>query len=260
MTDLIESNGGGVTTLTLNRPDRLNALSRSMISSLIDTLHRLSKDSDTGAIVVTGAGRGFCAGGDVRGMAESGDRGFEERVEDLRYAHQVPMLLRTIPKIVIAMINGPAAGAGLALAMACDMRFAARTSRLGTAFAGIGLAGDWGGTWTMTRLIGTAKARELYYSAEMITSEAAERLGLVNRVIDDENLLAETNAYAERIAAGPRIAYASIKRTLFAAETESLQTVLDMEATLQARAALTDDHREAREAFVQKRKPVFRGR
>jgi 2-(1,2-epoxy-1,2-dihydrophenyl)acetyl-CoA isomerase len=260
MSEILESNDNAITTLTLNRPERLNALTRPMIATLLETLHRLAKDPKTGAIIVTGSGRGFCAGFDVRGMGEQADRGYEERVEDLRYAHQVPMLLRTIPKIVIAVVNGPAIGAGLALAMACDMRFAARSARLGTGFAGMGLASDWGASWSLTQLVGTAKARELLYSGDVIDAEHGLAIGLVNRAIEDDKLAAESHAYAQRIAAGPTIAYGSMKRCLLAAETEPMQTVLDLEAALQARAGLTEDHREAREAFVQKRKPVFRGR
>lgn len=246
--------------LTLNRADSLNALSIDMIKALIDTLHRLGTDSNTGAIVITGAGRAFCAGGDVKGMATRADRSFEERVENLRYAHQVPQLIRTSPKIVIAMMNGVAAGAGLALALACDLRIMARSARLGTAFARVGLTSDWGASWMLTRLAGTAKARELFYLPEMIDSAAALSFGIVNRVEDDADLKGETLALAREIADGPQIALANLKRSLYAAETEPLQTVLDLEAILQARTALSEDHREAREAFLQKRKPVFKGR
>ena len=260
MPDLIETTADRITTLTLNRPDSLNALSVDMVKELVETLHRLSTDTRTGAIVITGAGRAFCAGGDVKGMASSAERSFEERVEGLRYAHQVPQLLRTSPKIVIAMMNGVAAGAGLGLALACDLRIMARSARLGTAFAGVGLASDWGATWTLTRLVGTAKARELFFLPEMIDSGAAHALGIVNRVVDDAELERETLALARRIADGPQIALTNLKRSLHAAETEPLQTVLDLEAILQARTALSEDHREAREAFLAKRKPVFKGR
>jgi 2-(1,2-epoxy-1,2-dihydrophenyl)acetyl-CoA isomerase len=260
MADLIETTADRITTLTLSRADSLNALSLDMIQALIDALHRLSTDPNTGAIVITGAGRAFCAGGDVKSMATRAQRGFEERVENLRHAHQVPQLLRTHPKIVIAMINGVATGAGLALALACDLRIMARSARLGTAFARVGLTSDWGAAWTLTRLVGTAKAREMFYLPEMTDSGTALSLGIVNRIVDDADLQTETMALARQIADGPQIALTNLKRSLNAAETEPLQTVLDLEAILQARTALSDDHREAREAFMEKRKPVFKGR
>ena len=260
MTDLIESLDDGVAWLTLNRPDRLNAFSAAMTQGLIEALRRLGADQAVGAIVLTGAGRGFCAGGDVKAMAERGDRNFEERVEAIRTGHQVPLLLRTIPKVVIAMINGPAVGAGLSLALACDLRIAGRSAKLATGFAGVGYSGDYGGSWTMTRLVGTAKARELYILGDTLDAAAAHAIGLINRVVDDAALRDDTAALARRIAAGPRVAYGYMKRNLFAAETEPFATVLDMEAVHQTRTGLTEDHREARTAFVEKRKPVFKGR
>lgn len=260
MSDLLESIEDGVAWLTLNRPDRLNAISPEMTEKLIEALNRLSADQAVGAIVLTGAGRGFCAGGDVKGMAERGDRGFEERVESFRTAHRVPFLLRTISKVVIAMINGPAAGAGFSIALACDLRIAARSAKMNTAFVNVGFAGDYGGSWTLTRLIGTAKARELYFMGEAVDAETAHRLGIVNWVADDDALHAETTRIARRIADGPRVAYGYMKKNFFAAETESFATVLDLEAIHQTRCGLTDDHREARAAFVEKRKPIFKGR
>src|SRR5215471_13763330 len=207
MPDLLEVVEDGIAWLTLNRPDRLNALSPVMVSSLGEVIERLGADRSVGAIIVTGAGRGFCAGGDVKTMASLASQDFEERVEGLRRMHRLPMLLRTIPKIVIAMVNGPAVGAGLGLAMACDLRIAGHSARFGTGFAGVGYSGDFGGSWTLTRLIGTAKARELYFLGDIIDSTAALSLGLVNRLVDEEALRDETAALARRIAQGPRIAY-----------------------------------------------------
>jgi 2-(1,2-epoxy-1,2-dihydrophenyl)acetyl-CoA isomerase len=256
----VETTEGGIAWLTLNRPDRLNAFSPAMLEALGEALQRLSSDAEVGAIVLTGAGRGFCAGGDVKTMESRANQGFEERVEGLRRMHQLPMLLRTIPKIVIAMVNGPAIGAGLGLALACDLRLAGGSARFGTGFAGVGYSGDFGGSWTLTRLVGTAKARELYLLGEIIDSLAAASLGLVNRVVEDDVLYRETMTLARRIADGPRVAYGYMKRNLFAAETEPLAAVLEMEAVHQARTAMTEDHLEASRAFVEKRRPVFRGR
>ncbi len=259
MSDLLETTEGGIAWLKLNRPDRLNAFSPAMLEALGEALQRLASVAEVGAIVVTGTGRGFCAGGDVKTMESRAAQGFEERVEGLRRMHHLPMLLHTIPKVVIAMVNGPA-GAGLGLALACDLRIAGRSARFGTGFAGVGYSGDFGGSWTLTRLVGTAKARELYFLGEVIDSAAAASFGLVNRVVEDDVLHRETTALARRIADGPRVAYGYMKRNLFAAETEPFAAVLEMEAVHQARTAMTEDHREASKAFVEKRRPVFKGR
>jgi 2-(1,2-epoxy-1,2-dihydrophenyl)acetyl-CoA isomerase len=260
MTDLLETTENGITTLTLNRPERLNALSPAMTAGLKEALERLATDHRVGAIVIAGAGRGWCAGGDVKTMESRGaDQTFEDRVEGLRRAHQLPLMLRTVPKVVIAMINGPVAGAGLGLALACDLRIAGKAARFGTAFARIGYSGDYGGSWGLTRLVGTAKARELYLLADIIDADKAGELGIVNRVVADDQLRDETMALARRIADGPRVALGYMKKNLFAAETESFQTVLDLEAEHQARCAFTEDHKEAVAAFVEKRRPVFKG-
>jgi 2-(1,2-epoxy-1,2-dihydrophenyl)acetyl-CoA isomerase len=261
MSDLLETSENGITTLTLNRPERLNALSAEMTSGLKEALERLSTDRDCGAIVIAGVGRGWCAGGDVKTMESRGaDQTFEDRAEGLRRAHQLPLLLRTMPKVVIAMVNGPVAGAGLGLALACDLRVAGKSARFGTAFARLGYSGDYGGAWSLTRLVGTAKARELYFTADIIDGDTAAELGIVNRVVADDELHAETMALARRIADGPRIALGYMKRNLLAAETEPFQSVLDLEAEHQARCGFTEDHKEAVAAFVEKRRPVFKGR
>ena len=261
MSVLLVDKRDGYRVLTLNRPERLNALSGEMTSGLKEALERLATDRDCGVIVIAGAGRGWCAGGDVKTMESRGrDQTFEDRVEGLRRSHQLPLLIRTIPKVVIASINGPAAGAGFSLALACDLRIAGKSARFGTAFARIGYSGDYGGSWSLTRLVGTAKARELYFTADIIDAEQAGALGIVNRVVADDELQAEATALARRIADGPRIALGYMKRNLLAAETEPFQTVLELEAAHQARCAFTEDHKEAVAAFVEKRRPVFHGR
>src|ERR1700732_1192814 len=178
MSDLLETTENGITTLTLNRPERLNALSPSMTAGLKEALERLSTDRDCGAIVITGAGRGWCAGGDVKTMESRGnEQTFEDRVEGLRRAHQLPLLMRSIPKGIIGMINGPVAGAGLGLALACDLRIAGKAARFGTAFARIGYSGDYGGSWGLTRLVGTATARGLYFTPDIIDAEGGGGVG-----------------------------------------------------------------------------------
>ncbi len=261
MPDLLEEVESGVAWLTLNRPERLNALSPAMTEALSEALQRFATDHEVGAIVIAGAGRGWCSGGDVKTMEARGrDQTMEDRIEGLRRSHQLPLLMRTVPKVVIAAINGPVAGAGLGLALACDLRIAGRSARFGTAFARIGYSGDYGGTWSLTRLVGTAKARELYFLADVIDADTAFSYGMVNRVVADEALRDEAMALARRIADGPRVALGYIKKNLLAAETEPFQTVLDLEAAHQARCAFTEDHKEAVAAFVEKRKPVFKGR
>jgi len=260
MADILESIEEGVGVLTLNRPDRLNALSQQILGGLREGLARMAEDEAVGAIVITGAGRGFCAGGDVKDMANRTAQSFEERVARLSRMHELPQVMRRHPKVIIGMVNGPAFGAGLGLAMACDLRIAARSARFGTAFAKIGYSGDFGGTWLLTQLVGPAKAREMYLMAEPIDADRAEAIGLVNRVVDDSALAEETMALARRLAAGPRLAHRYIKRNLNAAETETLAAVCDMEAVHQARTGLSEDHREAVAAFAEKRQPVFRGR
>jgi 2-(1,2-epoxy-1,2-dihydrophenyl)acetyl-CoA isomerase len=162
--------------------------------------------------------------------------------------------------VIIGMINGVAAGAGMSLSLACDMRVAGKSARFTTAFLKIGLSGDWGGTWTLTRLVGPAKARELYFMPDLLPADEALALGIVNKVVEDDQLRAVTMDMARRIADMPQVAVAGMKRNLFAAETESFATVLDLEAFNQARCSQTEDHREAVAAFKEKRRPVFKGR
>jgi 2-(1,2-epoxy-1,2-dihydrophenyl)acetyl-CoA isomerase len=260
MPDLIETIEDGVATLTLNRPEALNALSEGIRVGLTEAIQRLGADDSVGCIVLTGNGRGFCAGGDVKSMGERSAAVFERRAASIAQSGHIPMLMHTTPKVIIGMINGVAVGAGLSMALACDLRVSARSARFGTGFIKIGLSGDWGGTWTLTRLVGTAKARELFFTGDMIDADEALSIGMVNRVADDAELLSTTMAIARRIAAMPSVALGYTKKNLFAAETSDFATVLDMEAFNQARCSQTEDHREAVQAFKEKRKPVFKGR
>lgn len=259
MSDLAETIESGVAILTLNRPDRLNALSQSMLAELKESFTRLADDDAVGAIVVTGAGRGFCAGGDVKDMATRTHQTYEERVTRLSRMHELPQMMRRHPKVIIAAVNGPAFGAGMGLAMACDLRIAARTARFGAAFVNIAYSGDFGGAWLLTQLVGPARAREMYLSGEPVDAERALAIGLVNRVVDDGELVETALEMARHFVAGPRLAYRYMKRNLNAAETETLEAVCDLEAVHQARTGLSEDHREAVQAFAEKRRPVFRG-
>lgn len=259
--ELLESVSDRVATLTLNRPDRLNALSTPMLDGLLEALPRLAADPEIGVVILTGAGRGFCAGGDVKNMAEgSGQLGMEDAVQRLRGRMEVSRLLHEIPKPTIAMVNGPAAGAGLAMALACDLRVASESARFITAFAKVGFSGDFGGSYFLSKLVGSGKARELYYTGEPLDAAQALVLGIANRLVADAELAQATMALATRLARGPGIALGLMKQNFNAAETGTLAELLDLEALHQVRTARTEDHAEAARAFVEKRPPLFKGR
>lgn len=259
--ELLETVTDRIATLTLNRPDRLNALSTPILDGLLEALPRLGADAEIAVVVLTGAGRGFCAGGDVKSMAEgSSQLGVEDAVERLRGRMEVSRLLHEIPKPTIAMVNGPAAGAGLAMALACDLRIASESARFITAFAKVGFSGDFGGSYFLSKLVGTGKARELYFTGDPLDSRQALALGVVNAVVPDLELLNATMALARRLAGGPNIALGLMKQNFNAAENGTLSELLDLEALHQIQTAGTEDHLEAARAFVEKRAPVFNGR
>ena len=251
--------------LTLNRPDKLNAMSGEMMSALVENLSRAAHDPNIGCVVLTGAGRGFCAGGDIGGMRERNESAapaqtVEDRVAGLRHGEEASLMLHEMPKPTIAAINGPAAGAGLSLAMACDIRVAADNARLGTAFAKVGFSGDYGGTWSLTRLVGSAKARELYFTADIIDAAEALRIGLVNRVVPAATFRDEVSKFAKKVGNGPAIAYRYMKANLNEAINHDFRQLLDREALGQTMTGRTEDHREAVKAFLEKREPTFKGR
>lgn len=213
--------------------------------------------------MLTGACRAFCAAGDVKTMAA----GREQRGTAAATAHahlrsrmKASRILHELPKPTIAVLNGPVAGAGLALALACDLRITGTSARLVTAFVRVGFSGDFGGSWFLTRLAGTAKARELYFTGRPVDGEEASSLGLVNRVVPDDKLQGTTMDLARSLAQGPAVALALMKRNLNSAESGSLSALLDLEAANQVLTGRTEDHREAAKAFVEKRAPVFTGR
>lgn len=257
----------GVGTITLNRPSRRNAMSGAMLDGMVASLADFENATDVGAIVITGAGGAFCAGGDVKGMAEAGGEGgasplqYDARVHvQRRNQRDTAGMLYEIPKPTIAALPGAAAGAGLSLALACDLRYGADTAVMTTAFARVGFSGDYGGTWFMSRLIGSAKARELYYLSERVDMPEAARLGLVNGVFAADDLAAEVHAIAARLANGPTVAYRYMKENLNRAVHGEMGECLDMEAAHHIHCGQTEDHKEAAQAFVDKREPVFKGR
>ena len=255
---------GGVAVLTLNRPERMNAMTRTMMASLLETLTSLASDDSVRCVVLTGAGRAFCAGGDVRMQAETAARGSgqtpEQRSDELRASMETSRLLHEMPKPTIAMMNGVAAGAGCSLALACDLRVAGESARLTTAFVKVGLSGDFGGTWFLTQLVGPARARELYFTSEVLDVRRMDALGLVNRIVPDADLEAETMALATQLANGPAVALRYIKRNLNVSEAGTLSQALDSEAYGMLRSRESEDHKEAARAFVEKTAPVFKGR
>lgn len=257
----------GVGVITLNRPERRNALSDEMLQSLGRVLAEFDAASDVRCVVVTGAGGAFCSGGDVKGMAErtagSGPRpSIDEVIARQRLNQRATSgKLWSMPKPTIACIPGPAAGAGLSLALACDLRYAASGAVLTTAFARVGFAGDYGGTWFLPHLVGSAKAKELYYFSERLSAEEAEGLGLVNAVFPADRLTDEVMGRARTLAAGPAVAYRYMKENLNRAIAGGdVMDCLDLEVTHHVHTGLTEDHREAAKAFVEKREPRFQGR
>jgi 2-(1,2-epoxy-1,2-dihydrophenyl)acetyl-CoA isomerase len=257
----------GVMTITLNRPERRNAMSDAMLTGLVASLDDAETATDVGAVLLTGAGGAFCAGGDVKGMAEAGGEGgdsslqYDARVHlQRRNQRDTAGKLYELPKPTIAALPGPAAGAGLSIALSCDLRYGSPNAILTTAFARVGFSGDYGGTYFMSRLIGSAKARELYFLSEKVDMTEAERLGLVNGVFSEESLLAEVTSIAKRLAQGPTVAYRYMKENLNRAVNGEMGECLDMEAAHHIHCGRTDDHKEAAQAFVDKREPVFKGR
>jgi 2-(1,2-epoxy-1,2-dihydrophenyl)acetyl-CoA isomerase len=266
MTDhLIETFEDGVATLTMNRPEARNALSGELLAALSAAAPRLALDPKVRVVVLTGAGGAFCAGGDVKGfVADKGNSAeaptFDQRVNGLRNGMDFSRWLHEMPKPTLAVIPGAAAGAGLSMALACDMRIAAEGAKMTTAFSKIGASGDYGGSYFLSKLVGPAKARELYFTADIITGAEAARLGIVNRAVPASELAAEAAALARKLADLPTVAIGYMKKNLTLAEHGSLGEVMDIEAIHMVRTMMTDDHRAASLAFVEKRPPVFRGR
>lgn len=261
--DLLVSREDGVLTLTFNRPDFRNAVTSDMLTALGEELAAAELDPSIGCIVLTGAGGAFCAGGDVKAMAQGHATGVMMdpllRMERQRMAHRATSLrLTQMGKPTIASLPGAAAGAGMSLALACDMRIASDKAAMTTAFAKVGLSGDYGGTYLLTQIVGTAKARELYLLADRIDMTEALRLGLVNWVVSPDQLAAKTKELAKRLASGPRVAHRLIKDNLNRALTATFAECLDMESANLAEARLTEDHKEAARAFAEKRAPKFK--
>ena len=264
--DLLASLDEGVLTLTLNRPEARNAMSGEMTDALAKQLAAAELNPEVKCVVLTGAGKGFCAGGDVKGMASRGDGTVGQNTIDGAIHRQrvnqraTAGKLFKMPKPTLASLPGAAAGAGLSLALACDLRIMAANAILTTAFARVGFSGDYGGTYFLTQLVGSAKARELYYLSDRVSADEALRLGLANWVCEPDELAAKTREVALRLANGPTVAYRYMKENLNRAIAGDVDDCLDLEATHHVHCGQTQDHREATKAFVEKREPVFQGR
>lgn len=261
---IIVSQSGGIATVMFNRPEARNALNEAMLRALPDIGRRLAADASVRLVIVTGAGNAFCAGGDVKAMAAEGlldpEQSFEQRVDAFREFMEFSRLLHEMPKPTLAVISGPAAGAGLSIALACDVRIAAEDAKLTTAFAKVGLSGDFGGTYFLQRLVGATKARELYFMADVIDGKEAYAHGIVNRAVPAESLAEEANRLAARLAGLPTVAIGYMKKNLNRGEDGSLSQVLDSESVNLIRTMMTDDHQSASLAFAEKRTPEFQGR
>lgn len=251
-----------VATLTLNRPDKLNALSRDLIGQAIELLKQLGRDPDIGAIVLTGTGRAFCAGGDVSMMAREGHipETLEQQIDGLRQAQELSWLLYNLPKVTIAAVNGFAMGAGLGICLSCDLRIASEQAKFGTAYAKVGFGGDFGTTWLLARYVGAPKAKEMFFLADIIDAAEAHRLGLVNRVVTHDELTTQVNELATRIAHGPLTSYRYMKANINLAQSTDFRTLLDREAETHLRCGMTEDHKEGVRAFLEKRQPNFTGK
>lgn len=259
---LIYDEKDGVATLTMNRPERLNALGDTLRDDLHHAIVRASDDPNIRAIVLTGAGRGFCSGGDVKVMNENKERGAGRPLIDkvAPSRDRTVLAMRDAPKPLIAAVNGPAAGAGMNIALACDIRIASTTARFGETFAKRGLHVDWGGTYFLPRIVGMAKACELIFTGEIIDAEEALALGIVSKVVAPEALMPSVHELAQKIAAGPPIAIRLAKRALYRSQDCDLRSALEFETYAQNICSETEDAREGITAFVEKRPPRFRGR
>jgi 2-(1,2-epoxy-1,2-dihydrophenyl)acetyl-CoA isomerase len=248
----------GVATVTLNRPEKLNSFAGSMREDLIAALQEIADDATVRVVIITGAGRGFCAGGDVERMRNLQAQGDEAAFGDLLAAgRNVVTLIRHMPQFVVAAINGVAAGAGCNLALACDFRIAADTANLGETFVRIGLHPDWGGTFFLPRLVGPSRAMEIMMTGRMVEAAEALRIGMVDRVVTAADLSTATRELARTVADGPPFALSALKRALYASADNDLPAQADLESDIQLHAFRSRDAAEGMAAFFEKRPPKF---
>ena len=258
---LLETIENGVALLVMNRPDKLNSLNNELATALNQAFERVGKNNAVRVVVLTGAGRAFCAGGDLGVIGRGREARDTRQLEPILRAGMGAVLrMRLIPQPVIAAVNGAAAGAGMNVALAADIRISAEEGVFGQNFVKVGLFPDYGGTYLLPQLVGPSKAAELFYTGNMIDAQAALRLGLVNRVVPGAQLEAEVKAFAAKLAAGPPIAMRAVKQTLFGGEKDALSRALEAEVQHQMRCFASDDCLEGIHAFFEKRAPKFQGR
>src|ERR1700732_568445 len=257
---LLESLDRGLLTITLNRPERRNALNAELGLRLVEAARRAAEDPEVRAVLLKGAGGTFCVGGDVKSMAAGrAPMSFEEKQVTLRKGMEVSRILHQMQKPVVAQLDGAAAGAGLSIALSCDLRVASASVKITTAFAKVGLSGDYGGTYFLTQMLGSAKARELYLMSPVLTAQEALALGLATRVAADAEVETAARELAMSLAQGPSVTLGYIKRNINNAERVALEARFDAEAMHHSRSGETADHKEAAKAFVEQRKAVFQG-
>jgi len=261
MSTILVEKSDGMTLLTLNRPEQLNAFNEEQHLALRSTLEETRDDADCRAILITGSGRGFCAGQDLGDRNPDTMDGPPDLGHTLEtYYNPLIRLIRSIPKPVICAVNGVAAGAGANIAFACDMVLAARSAKFIQAFSKIGLVPDSGGTWNLPRLVGEARAKAMILTAEPVMAEEAERIGLIYRCVDDADLMPEAIALAAKFGSGPTYGFGLTKQALHASSTNTLDAQLDLERDLQRQAGCSADYGEGVRAFLQKRAPKFEGK
>ncbi|MDB5656304.1 MAG: enoyl-CoA hydratase [Tardiphaga sp.] len=261
MNDIVlQSLDNGLLTITMNRPERRNALNLDMTQGLVAAARRAAEDHNVRAVLLKGAGGTFCVGGDVKSMAAGATPlPFEAKRANLRRGMEVSRILHQMPKPVVAQLDGAAAGAGLSIALSCDLRVASSSVKITTAFAKVGFSGDYGGTYFLTQMLGSAKARELYLLSPVLTAQEALALGMVTKVVADAEVETAAHDLAMSLAQGPSITLGYIKSNINNAETLTLEACFDGEAIHHTRCGETADHKEAAQAFVEKRKATFRG-
>ena len=260
MSDLLYEKKDKIATLTLNRPDKLNAFTRPMIDTWAQSLAEAQADPNVNVVIVTGAGRAFCAGGDVGRMGEGEPSPLDHKNMLWENIHRVPRTLEAMDKPVIAMVNGLAVGAGMGMCVMCDVRIAAASARFSTGYVKVGLVPGDGDTYFLPRLVGAAKALELLWTADFVESDEALRLGIVNRVVPDAELRDATYAFARQIADGPQIPIRMIKRLVYQSLRLDLRTHLDLVSSHMSIVRQTSDHKEGVAAFKEKRPAKFQGR